>query len=382
MVRDGLQEALVSGSSRYQVGGQPGHRPEELLFVLKSLMARQLSQGKVIVLQSYDVQKFFDKELIEDAIETCQRRGADEKAVRLWFKLNKETKIEVRTAAGVTEQTEVGAVVGQGTIGGALVSQAVLDEAATESFPPAGRLELEYGEVPLAPLMWMDDLLHAAPGLDEANEVNKRVDKMMKKRGLKLNETKSVCLIIGNKQQKKNLTEQLEKEPLKCGSFITKEKQTDKWLGQFISARGLEDSVAQTVSAREGKVRGAGLEIAAIVEDWRSAAAGGMETALLLWEACCVPSLLHGAGTWVNISKTTIKKLNQIQQWFLRLVLRVGPGAPLAALAWDTGIVDMELRVWKEKLLLILHLRSLEEDTLAGWIYREQAKNSWPGLAS
>ena len=381
VVKDGLKEALVSGSSMYQVGGQPGHRSEELLFVFKSVVARQISQGKIVFVQTYDVQKFFDKELIEDALETCLKRGADPKAVRLWFKLNENTMIDVKTAIGKTEQTEVGAVVGQGTIGGALVSQAVLDDAASESFPPAGRLELEYGEVPLAPLMWMDDLLHAARGLEEAREVNRRVDFMMKKRGLKLNEEKSVCIIIGRKNQKKEITDQMEKEPLMCGSFRTTEKQTDKWLGQHISARGLEDSVAVTVAAREGKVRGAALEIAAIVEDWRSAAAGGMETALLLWEACCVPSLLHGAGTWVEVSKKTVKQLNQLQHWFLRLILRVGPGTPLAALAWDSGLLDMELRIWKEKLLFVIHLRSLDEDMLAGWMYKVQVENGWPGLA-
>lgn len=62
----------------------------------------------------------------------------------------------------------------------------------------------------------------------------------------------------------------------------------------------------------------------------------------------------------------TFKKLNQLnQQWLLRLILRVGPGTPLAALAWDTGVMDMEMRIWREKLLLILHLQSLHKDTLA-----------------
>ena len=59
---------------------------------------------------------------------------------------------------------------------------------------------------------------------------------------------------------------------------------------------------------------------------------GGLETALLLWEAWCIPSLLHGAGTWGDIYKTTIKKLNQIQCWYLRLALQVGQGAPRATL--------------------------------------------------
>ena len=76
-----------------------------------------------------------------------------------------------------------------------------------------------------------------------------------------------------------------------------------------------------------------------------------------------------------------MKRLNSLQQWFVRLILQVGPGAPLAALTWDMGLMDMGLRVWREKILLILHLRSLDEEALAARVYREQVANNWPGLA-
>ena len=106
-----------------------------------------------------------------------------------------------------------------------------------------------------------------------------------------------------------------------------------------------------------------------------------METALVLWERCCIPSLLHGAGTWTKVSVATIQKLNKLQQWFIRLVLQVGPGAPVAALGWETGLMEMGLRVAKEKVMMVLHLRQLGEQTLAGSIYREQVARGWPGLA-
>ena len=178
VVQEGLREALLSGSSMYQVGGQPGHRPEELGFVIKSLVARQLSLGQLVVLQSYDIQKFFDKEMMEDAVLTSMKRKADPKAVRLWYKLNDKTKIEVKTTVGTTRKEDVGAVVGQGIMGGALVSQAVLDEAVMERFPQAG--QLNYGSVPMAPVMWVDDMLNAARGLDEARKANKQVDSLIK----------------------------------------------------------------------------------------------------------------------------------------------------------------------------------------------------------
>ena len=76
----------------------------------------------------------------------------------------------------------------------------------------------------------------------------------------------------------------------------------------------------------------------------------------------------------------TEQKWNSLQQWFIRLVLQVGPGAPLASLLWDFGILDMGLRVWIEKLMLLLHIRRLGEETLAGKVYQEQKLNKWPGL--
>ena len=80
-------------------------------------------------------------------------------------------------------------------------------------------------------------------------------------------------------------------------------------------------SVLATIEAREGKVKGACLEVAAIIEDWRAQVAGGFVSGLMLWETCCLPSLLHNAGTWVEMPAAAVKKLNSLQGWFLRLLL-------------------------------------------------------------
>ena len=141
---------------------------------------------------------------------------------------------------------------------------------------------------------------------------------------------------MGSRKQRRDISIELETDPLMCGDFETESKLSIKWLGQFLSSGGLAESVAATVEAREGKIRGACLEISQIVNDWRSRAVGGMETALLLWESCCIPSLLNGAGTWTEVTSETEKKLNKTQSWFLRLVFQIGQGAPHASLLWDS----------------------------------------------
>ena len=62
------------------------------------------------------------------------------------------------------------------------------------------------------------------------------------------------------------------------------------------------------------------MEISVIINDWRCNKNGGMATALMLWETCCISSMLHGAGTWTEVDAATLKHLNKIQNWYLRLI--------------------------------------------------------------
>ena len=64
VVEEGLKIPLIEGSSIYQIRGQPGHRAEELIFILKLVIAKYRQEGKLMIIQSSDLSKFFDKEMI------------------------------------------------------------------------------------------------------------------------------------------------------------------------------------------------------------------------------------------------------------------------------------------------------------------------------
>ena len=115
VIVDEMKDDILDGSSPYQIGGQPGHQPQEHLFTIKSIMAWYEHVGKLLMLQGFDISKFFDKEVLADVMDTLHGLGVDMKAYRTWCKLNNNTTIRVKTGVGYTEWSEEGPMIGQGT---------------------------------------------------------------------------------------------------------------------------------------------------------------------------------------------------------------------------------------------------------------------------
>ena len=228
-----------------------------------------------------------------------------------------------------------------------------------------------YGTLDLMPLMFQDDFQHGSGSVLEARINNVRVDVGVNEKRLTLNSDKTVCIVMGTPAQREVVSRELEVKPLLCGEFETRLVGCDKWLGDYIHTKGLSESCLETIRQREGKIKGAALE---------GTSGGGFPvwTTPLGGLLCPLPSpqLRHLGGAVCG----GVKRLEALQLWFLRLLLRVKPGVPSASLLWETSLLSMELRVWREKLCMILHFRGLEEDAVARRVMKDQQLFGWPGL--
>ena len=72
-----LYEAMVVAKSKpfiskntsiYQIGGVAGHRPQEHIFVMKSVISLYDLLGKALILSFFDITKYFDRENLRDAM--------------------------------------------------------------------------------------------------------------------------------------------------------------------------------------------------------------------------------------------------------------------------------------------------------------------------
>ena len=84
-----------------------------------------------------------------------------------------------------------------------------------------------------------------------------------------------------------------------------------------------------------------------------------------------VPSLLSGAGTWMGITSTEIKRLDKIQDLFLGVMLRVHESCPRIALRAETKIIVMKHRVCKEKPLLVKRIKTQCKESLSRQVFEE-----------
>ena len=126
---------------------------------------------------------------------------------------------------------------------------------------------------------------------------------------------------------------------------------------------------------REGRTSSAIIEIKSIIDDCKLQVIGGALVGRDIWEIALVPSLLTNAETWVNISKNTIEKLEDLQIKMFRSMLGTPKSTPPSIILWDLGSVKMEYRVMEKKLNYFNELVNLPEDTLAKEILKVQIKN-------
>ena len=380
---DKSKEKIISKCSKFQIGGMPYHRSQENLFSVKSVIALYSKLNIPLYLQIFDISKYFDKEILKDAMDTLYRCGIQGKLYRLWYNLYKDSQIKVKTAAGMTGIQTTGENVTQGSIGGAILSSANLDKTLSVYFGGSDS-EVSYGDRRLHPITFQDDTSRLVGSLEDAQKGNIIMEAAMKRKQLKLNISKCSLIVFEKKKRMKSIRETINKmKNLKIGNEIIEAKEKDVYLGDCIHEEGLEKSVEATIVSRYGRIFSSIIEVTAILNDYRIDTIGGINAGVEIFELAILPSLLNNADVWLELGKTSIDKLDNLQNTMFRYLFGVPISTPIPLLRFDLGSLTMEERVAKKKLGFLYHLASMRgTKSLASEIFDLQARYDFPGLVS
>ena len=213
MVTNQAKIPIIQNMSKYQIGTVPGHRSEEHLFVMKMVMALYAKHKKPIIIQLYDIKKFFDRELLVDGMDALYKSGVRGKLYRLLYMMNKDTRIRVNTGVGMSDEADTGENIGQGTGEGAIISAANIDDGVTNIFKHSS-YEISYGKQMLNPLLFQDDIARICDSPEAAQHGNELINHVMESKLLDFNLDKSVYIVIGGKSVRQSLEKKLEEVPL------------------------------------------------------------------------------------------------------------------------------------------------------------------------
>ena len=299
IVVDKSKPKLIEKCSKFQIGGIPKHRSQEHLFTVKSVLALYFQLNLPVILQLFDISKYFDKEILKDAMDTLYSSGIRGKLYRLWYELYKDAQIKVKTGAGMTNSEATGENVAQGSIGGAILSSCNLDKTVTNYFA-GSTAEISYATSRLQPILFQDDTIRLVTSIEDAQKGNIVINAAMKRKQLELNVAKCGVIIFDKKQRAKQTRDAINTNSLlTIGKDKVKAKAQDKYLGDILSEGGLRSSVEATISDRYGKAFAAIKEIGAVINDFRIDSLGGMKAGMEIFEMVVIPSVLNNCDTLV-----------------------------------------------------------------------------------
>ena len=208
-----MKSSIIKGGTIYQIGGMPGHCREEHLVVVKSIIQMILSRGEGCLVQLADFKKFFNSENLKGIMESLYESKVNQKAYRIWFKLNKKEVICVKSASGISENAEAGEICPQGGFGEAIVSGHDLARGCQNYFV-SSQDEANYGRVRTNPQLYQDDRLMVAASVNAARVGMMKLLCMTREKQLICHPDKTCFIILGNNSYIRKVKAEVAKDPI------------------------------------------------------------------------------------------------------------------------------------------------------------------------
>ena len=253
MVTTAIKPMIVENMSPFQIGAVPGHRSQEHLFSLKSVIAMLEEENEAVAIQLFDLVKYFDSEKLLDGLDEIYRSEVKGKPYRLVFELNKDNRITVRTPAGDLDKRETGENIAQGSNDGSLLSSSNLSSGVNDFFLDS-ECEVFYGLLKLLPQSFVDDIIRLCQDQIPAQFGNDRLENLAETKLLSYNLDKTCIIFMGAKKAREKLMDDFISNPPCLYGKPVKLLDAESYLGDVLGS-SVSESISLTINKREVLIR-------------------------------------------------------------------------------------------------------------------------------
>ena len=333
-----------------QGGGKKKVSTFDHLFLTRGIIDIAIKQKRPVFLTFYDVSKAYDNANNEDMLTVLWERGLQGKSWRILHNLSKDLSAQVKTRFGPTQefQMEIGGRQGS-RLTGRMFSK-MMDVLAEECQTDGVGINLS-DNLTIASLLWVDDVLSLAEGVNDQKVMLERVDTFATKHKLKWGQSKCNIMRVGTHPNKPSNT------TWTLGTMPIEETKSYKYLGDILSSNGKNK---ENIEARKKKTQFTTVNINSFgaTEVLRK-----IETRILLelHDKITLPGLLTNAESW-SLLKGEMDNMESIEIQALKHLFDLPIHIPTPAVMFSFGTIFTRYRIEKKR-LIYLHKILKRRDT-------------------
>ena len=378
-----------------QMGGRKKKGCKNNIFILNGLIHDVLKSKKMkpILLQFYDYSQMFDSINLQSAICDIYDTGVDDDQLVLLYKSNKEINMAVKTANGMSERQIVPEIVLQGDTFGSILASVQVDKIGQDCMD-AGYYYLYKNILPVGFLGLVDDIVGITEAGYKAQQLNAFINVKTAEKMLQFGPKKCKSMLVGKNTEnvvnnnldvdnwivehvENKVTGEADLMEYYGGKVEIEKAEEYTYLGFVISCKG--DNMA---NIRQVENKSIGV-IRTIINKLNSLNLREyyFECALLFMNVMLRGSILYAADMYYSLKESELRKIERIEENYLRKILKTTKGCPITQLYLEVGQYPARYEIKKMRLLYLKYiLEQDEESTLKKFLMlqvREPSRGDW-----
>ena len=328
-----ISTRIENGFTETQIGGRKERSPAEQIFILKSVIEYFTYQNKPLYIQFMDLVKAFDTMVLKSVLLDLWKINIKGKAWRMIYILNKKSIVKIITGVGVSEESEIGESVKQGTV--LATSLAALHTDNINTYFKGTGLGIYYGNTNIQNLLFQDDIVRLETNATNLNKANKINEVYQNIKRMEFHQDKTVCMTLK------------ERDQINLNNREIKNVKIYKYLGDVITSDGKYDEM---IKQRGNVITGATIEIINIIKSIENI---NIQKIITYYNAIILSRLTYNAEAWGELTQSNREALEKIQKKALKRLLNLPQSTPSKGLLHELGIPTIHHIIAKKKIIFM-----------------------------
>ena len=351
--------------SEAQAGGKKGSATVDHLLLIKELIKAAKRDKKEVYIAYLDVAKAYDKAWLTGIMYAMYKEGLTDNHWTIVKRLNENLTAQLQTKFGLTREIKIKDSIRQGGVLSTTMYGLLMDEVSKDIQKENLGIQIEGLDKKIGSLLWVDDVVLITTKGQELQQSLDITDNTSNTYHVEYGHSKSNSQIIkGRKKLNYN-------KEFKLGNMTLEKTEKYKYLGHIQNAKNNNDDHMRQI---KGKAEAAYQKMMALTGNSNFCMIE-METIWKVVQACIIPIITYGGETW-EMNQTSYKPANQIMDNILKRILRVPKTTPREALYMETGLLDPETIIKKNRISMEARILKGNNETMKQ-IIKLEVKGSW-----